>query len=631
MGDTKTPLLFLLLLIPIAGCSLALDFDSLSGGGKREDSDPVDPNACVVDRQCDDNIDCTTDTCNNYQCYRVPDNSKCAHLEMCSRELGCVPTGKECLIGSDCDDSIHCTIDECANGKCRNLPDNSRCVDTENLCVTGRICELESGCSAGQVTGCDQSQAGPCKTNVCQPITGECQEVLVAGADDDNDSFLDVSCGGNDCADNNPNVNPAATEVCNLADDNCDGITDIKAIEGPLAIMQASELYAPELASDGSHFALTWQRGEGESASVYAQLLGTGSCLTKTVCDDPSSQAASEIINLTPKGGGTSTGTEPSIGFGNGEFVVAWSAREPPGDPRLMAVGIKRVGDGSSLDLWTEAKRISSATAQSVIRASSASTSDNSRWMFVWAAGFENTQVALEFADSEMISNSEAPLQIALNQNDVVESVAIDALGTTGAIVAYSLRSATSDGDAEIYEARLDLSGNTWGVGSGWPKLISLRDASKTDPSRQPAVTSTGAESWVVAFSDIRAAAGDPENETDIRAVRSEEPGSVKNLFQDTIFEQFWPAIDTLGDQFGLSYIQDVSSGQTLDFRLLNANLSRYEKQGGRFVHLQNGKLISSGLLAHQNGFALAWVESPETGDDTLKFISFEGCTPDAP
>jgi len=43
-----------------------------------------------------------------------------------------------------------------------------------------------------------------------------------AGADADGDGYND----GDDCAPDDPTVNPAATEVCNGIDDDCDGIAD---------------------------------------------------------------------------------------------------------------------------------------------------------------------------------------------------------------------------------------------------------------------------------------------------------------------------------------------------------------------------------------------------------------------
>jgi uncharacterized protein (TIGR03382 family) len=45
--------------------------------------------------------------------------------------------------------------------------------------------------------------------------------------DADGDGYLDVACGGTDCADADPAVYPGATEICdNGRDDDCDGLID---------------------------------------------------------------------------------------------------------------------------------------------------------------------------------------------------------------------------------------------------------------------------------------------------------------------------------------------------------------------------------------------------------------------
>lgn len=44
--------------------------------------------------------------------------------------------------------------------------------------------------------------------------------------DADLDGFNDATCGGLDCDDGDPNVNPSTAELCNGVDDNCDGAVD---------------------------------------------------------------------------------------------------------------------------------------------------------------------------------------------------------------------------------------------------------------------------------------------------------------------------------------------------------------------------------------------------------------------
>ena len=49
--------------------------------------------------------------------------------------------------------------------------------------------------------------------------------------DDDKDGYDAASCGGDDCDDTNAKVSPAATEVCNDVDDDCDGTADDSAAD----------------------------------------------------------------------------------------------------------------------------------------------------------------------------------------------------------------------------------------------------------------------------------------------------------------------------------------------------------------------------------------------------------------
>jgi hypothetical protein len=44
--------------------------------------------------------------------------------------------------------------------------------------------------------------------------------------DFDNDGFNNILCGGLDCDDNNPLINPNSTEICNNIDDDCDNEID---------------------------------------------------------------------------------------------------------------------------------------------------------------------------------------------------------------------------------------------------------------------------------------------------------------------------------------------------------------------------------------------------------------------
>jgi hypothetical protein len=61
-----------------------------------------------------------------------------------------------------------------------------------------------------------------CTADRC--VSGQCENVVV---DRDNDGYIDVKCGGDDCNDLNPNVYPGHLEVCTDGSDNdCNGVAD---------------------------------------------------------------------------------------------------------------------------------------------------------------------------------------------------------------------------------------------------------------------------------------------------------------------------------------------------------------------------------------------------------------------
>ncbi len=98
-----------------------------------------------------------------------------------------------CVVPADCDDSNPCTDDDCVAGTCINTNNSAPCDD-------GDACTMNDVCSGGLCTG--------------QPL------------DADHDGYVSQACGGNDCDDANPEVNPGSTEVPNNGlDDDCNPAT----------------------------------------------------------------------------------------------------------------------------------------------------------------------------------------------------------------------------------------------------------------------------------------------------------------------------------------------------------------------------------------------------------------------
>jgi len=167
-----------------------------------------------------------------------------------TRDAG-VPSdgGGDCTLATDCNDDVNCTVDTCADGVCSHVPDDGLCVEGSTCDVmTGcppRVCATDGDCSDGLVcngaelcgdmsctpgTPIDCDDADACTADSCdEPSRGDCMHTT---RDMDGDGFGDSACaetGGvaaTDCADGNPMVNPDGVEVCNGIDDNCSGTCD---------------------------------------------------------------------------------------------------------------------------------------------------------------------------------------------------------------------------------------------------------------------------------------------------------------------------------------------------------------------------------------------------------------------
>jgi len=107
---------------------------------------------------------------------------------------------RECIVPDDCDDGNPCTDDACVEYVCAITNNTVFCDDADE-------CTMNDACSGGVCSG--------------EPL------------DADGDSFVSGFCGGDDCDDDNPEVNPGVVEgpegegTCSDGLDNdCDGETD---------------------------------------------------------------------------------------------------------------------------------------------------------------------------------------------------------------------------------------------------------------------------------------------------------------------------------------------------------------------------------------------------------------------
>jgi hypothetical protein len=205
---------------------------------------------------CDDGVECTRDSCDEGMggtCSNVPDNSRCTAPATCDLRRGCTATmcrtneecddrnvcngTEQCVAGACvsspppvCNDGIACTEDRCdPRVGCVAIPDNGRCDDGVFCNGVEQCSTAARGCVGSMPILCEDGN--PCTTERCDERTRSC---LVTGrGDNDNDGFISVRCGGNDCDDTNGTVNPGRPEgvpgTClDGLDNNCDGLPDCR-------------------------------------------------------------------------------------------------------------------------------------------------------------------------------------------------------------------------------------------------------------------------------------------------------------------------------------------------------------------------------------------------------------------
>ena len=265
--------------LPIAACSAPQG--RVESGGDCDDGDPTihpdaDETCDGVDNDCDGLVD-EDDALDAPTWYPDADGDgygdESAAMHACAQPSGTLADG------SDCDDAaaaVNPAADELCDGldnDCDGDVDEDDAVDAPtwyrdgdgdgygNAATTSVACSQPSRYVADD-SDCDDASSiiHPGADELCDGLDNDCDgsvdEDPVDGstwyADTDGDGYGDPAAGGqacsqpsgavaddSDCDDGDATVHPGADELCNRADDDCDGVLDEDAVDAPTWYLDA--------------------------------------------------------------------------------------------------------------------------------------------------------------------------------------------------------------------------------------------------------------------------------------------------------------------------------------------------------------------------------------------------------
>lgn len=168
------------------------------------------PKPCQTDVECDDGL-------------------LCNGTELC--------VANKCAAGAPkvCDDSIACTTDTCSEDLRRCV---STVVDADGDGHGAASCLNQRGDALGDDCDDTNNHRAPGFLEVCDvgQVDEDCDVTTLGGIDSDRDGYIDSRCAnvtadgglnrGTDCDDAKEAVHPGQAELCNYADDNCNGTID---------------------------------------------------------------------------------------------------------------------------------------------------------------------------------------------------------------------------------------------------------------------------------------------------------------------------------------------------------------------------------------------------------------------
>ncbi|NUP14397.1 MAG: hypothetical protein HOW73_50850 [Polyangiaceae bacterium] len=189
--------------------------------------------------------------------------------------------GEPCVEDAQCNDEIDCTVDSCdkAFDRCRYHPEPAPCQNGVH-CDGAEVCDGKLGCVPGPPPDCTDDNI--CTIDTCVEDNQSCRH---DPRDADGDGDPDGHCpGGGDCDDADPAVSSLAEEVCdNTVDDDCDRTVDEDDCAAPMndtcvdaLTIEASGTYAMSTFGAAADYPTACSTGGAERDVVAAIIVPAG-------------------------------------------------------------------------------------------------------------------------------------------------------------------------------------------------------------------------------------------------------------------------------------------------------------------------------------------------------------------